>query len=230
MLWKLRCNYEAFAVSKFDPICVTSFLVLSHDLNNQFISHIRDAKKLGFDDNLYLELDTYHNSSLQEAVLQELSAANIFLVLKTGEIVTPSLDRGTILPGVTRDSILELAKAYKDELHPILAKSIGVDESEIKVTISERDVMVKDLSDAVEVFITGTAAEVVPVQNIGTSGDEEESFSAKFPHGETEAGPVTTKLLDMLREIFAEKRQCDVTKDWLCDVYETPEAFRKSEM
>ena len=73
---------------------------------------------MGFDDNLYLELDTYHNPSplssssspLNQAILQELSAANIFLVLKTGEIVTPSLDRGTILPGVTRDSVLVLAR------------------------------------------------------------------------------------------------------------------------
>ena len=65
------------------------------------IFHIidRDAKEKGFHDNLYLELDTYHNGGLHEAVLQELSAANIFLVLKTGEIVTPSLKRGTILPG-----------------------------------------------------------------------------------------------------------------------------------
>ena len=65
----------------------------------------RDAKEKGYHDNLYLELDTYHNpppgttSRLQQAILQELSAANIFLVLKTGEIVTPSLKRGTILPG-----------------------------------------------------------------------------------------------------------------------------------
>lgn len=65
----------------------------------------RDAKEKGFHDNLYLELDTYHNpppgtkSRLMKAVLQELSAANIFLVLKTGEIVTPGLKRGTILPG-----------------------------------------------------------------------------------------------------------------------------------
>ena len=160
--------------------------------------------------------------------MQELSAANIFLVLKTGEIVTPSLDRGTILPGVTRDSILELAKAYKDELQPILAKSIGDDASNVEVTISERDVLVKDLLDAAEVFITGTAAEVVPVQSIATSGDdEEESFSVKFPFGETEAGPVTAKLLDMLREVLAEKRSCDATKDWLCDVYDSPESFRK---
>lgn len=66
---------------------------------------LRDAKEKGFHDNLYLELDTYHNpppgtkSRLQQAILQELSAANVFLVLKTGEIVTPSLKRGTILPG-----------------------------------------------------------------------------------------------------------------------------------
>ena len=65
----------------------------------------RDAQAKGFQDNLYLELDTYHNppagtkSRLKQAILQELSAANIFLVLKTGEIVTPSLKRGTILPG-----------------------------------------------------------------------------------------------------------------------------------
>ena len=190
--------------------------------------HCSDAKKLGFDDNLYLELDTYHNSSLKEAVLQELSAANIFLVLKTGEIVTPSLDRGTILPGVTRDSILELAKAYKDELEPIFAKSVGNDTTHVKVTVSERDVLVKDLSDAVEVFITGTAAEVVPVQSVATSGNDDESFSVAFPHGKSEPGPVTAKLLDMLREVLAETRSCDITKDWLCDVYDTPDAFRKS--
>ena len=66
---------------------------------DSFISIDRDAKEKGFHDNLYLELDTYHNGGLHEAILQELSAANIFLVLKTGEIVTPSLKRGTILPG-----------------------------------------------------------------------------------------------------------------------------------
>ncbi|KAL7532679.1 hypothetical protein ACHAWF_004209 [Thalassiosira exigua] len=64
-----------------------------------------DAKEKGFHDNLFLELDTYHNpapgtkSRLMRAVLQELSAANVFLVLNTGEIVTPGLKRGTILPG-----------------------------------------------------------------------------------------------------------------------------------
>eukprot|EP00578_Thalassiosira_sp_NH16_P006955 CAMPEP_0181117160 /NCGR_PEP_ID=MMETSP1071-20121207/22354_1 /TAXON_ID=35127 /ORGANISM="Thalassiosira sp., Strain NH16" /LENGTH=451 /DNA_ID=CAMNT_0023201489 /DNA_START=75 /DNA_END=1430 /DNA_ORIENTATION=- len=207
-----------------------------------------DAQAKGFQDNLYLELDTYHNpppgtsSRLKQAILQELSAANIFLVLKTGEIVTPGLKRGTILPGVTRDTVLTLAKEFKDELKPIMAESIklaGMGEEkkvdDFEITVSERDVRVEDLLDAAEVFVTGTAAEVVPVQSIGTSetppeeldGEEEESFSVKFPHGESSAGPVTTKLLEMLREVLAEKRSSEATKDWLCDVYASPEDFRK---
>lgn len=196
-----------------------------------FLTH-RDAKEHGFHDNLYLELDTYHNpkpnsslSPLRQAILQELSAANIFLVLESGEIVTPCLSRGTILPGVTRDSVLELAKIFKDELQPIMAKSVG--KEDVEVTVSERDVSVEDLNSAVEVFVTGTAAEVVPVQSIGTSKDDEESFSVKFRHGESEPGPVTLKLLEMLREVVAGLRTNDKIQDWLCDVYATPEDFRK---
>jgi len=202
-----------------------------------------DAKEKGFHDNLYLELDTYYNapegasSKLQQAILQELSAANVFLVMKTGEIVTPSLKRGTILPGVTRDTVLTLAKEFRDELQPTMAKSIseaGGDGDKVEVVVSERDVRVSDLSDAVEVFVTGTAAEIVPVQSVGTSetpageldGDTEESFSVKFPHGESAPGPVTMKLLDMLREVLAEKRSSDATKNWLCDVFSSTEEFR----
>ena len=189
------------------------------------INHInsteRDAKEHGFHDNLYLELDTYHNpkssstlSPLRQAILQELSAANIFLVLESGEIVTPCLSRGTILPGVTRDSVLELARIFKDELQPIMAESVG--KEDIEVTVSERDVSVEDLNSAVEVFVTGTAAEVVPVQSVGTSPDDEESFSVKFPHGETQPGPVTLKLLEMLREVIAGIRTNEKIQDWLC--------------
>jgi len=170
--------------------------------------------------------------------LQELSAANIFLVLKTGEVVTPSLKRGTILPGVTRDTVLTMANEFKDELQPIMEQSIkeaGMGEENIELKVSERDVCVADLLNAAEVFVTGTAAEIVPVSSIGTSetpadeldGEEEEELFVQFPHGESSPGPVTTKLLDMLREVLAEKRSSDATKDWLCDVYSSPEDFRK---
>lgn len=78
---------------------------MQYAINSCFSLSSRDAQAKGFQDNLYLELDTYHNpppgteSRLRSAKLQELSAANIFLVLKTGEIVTPCLKYGTILPG-----------------------------------------------------------------------------------------------------------------------------------
>lgn len=146
-------------------------------------------------------------------------------MLESGEIVTPCLSRGTILPGVTRDSVLQLAKIFKDELQPFMAKSVGRDD--VEVTVSERDVRVEDLNNAVEVFVTGTAAEVVPVQSIGTSPDDEEQFSVKFKHGESEPGPVTTKLLEMLREVVAEQRTHDEIHDWIHDVYASPEDFRK---
>lgn len=140
--------------------------------------------------------------------------------------------------GVTRDSVLTLAREFKDELKPIIVSSIqsagmGGDDN-IEVTVSERDVCVGDLLNAVEVFITGTAAEIVPVQSVATSetpaeeldGETEESLSVMFPHGESSPGPVTTKLLDMLREVLAETRSSEATKDWLCDVYSSPEEFR----
>lgn len=135
--------------------------------------------------------------------------------------------------------MLTLAKEFKDELKPIIVSSIqsagmGGDSNNIEVTVSERDVCVDDLLNAVEVFITGTAAEIVPVQSVATSetpveeldGETEESFSVTFPHGESSPGPVTAKLLDMLREVLAETRSSEATKDWLCDVYSSPEEFR----
>ena len=46
-----------------------------------------------FHNHVFLEMDSGKHS---DAVLQEMSAANIFLVLRTGEIVTPTLEHGTI--------------------------------------------------------------------------------------------------------------------------------------
>ncbi|KAK1745021.1 hypothetical protein QTG54_004312 [Skeletonema marinoi] len=79
---------------------------------------------------------------------------------------------------------------FKDELQPVMAKSVG--KEDIEVTCGRR-----------------------------------ESFSVKFPHGESEPGPVTFKLLEMLREVVAGQRTNDKIQDWLCDVHSTPEDFRK---
>lgn len=183
------------------------------------------AKKEGFTDNLYLELDTYQPGKLEDTVVQELSAANIFLVLKTGEIVSPSLDRGTILPGVTRDSVLVLAKAYAEELKESMVQTTG--DPDVTVTVSEREVRVSDFSNAAEVFITGTAAELVPVQSLATGTLDKDSFKAEFPSGKVyPGGPVTTKLLKILREVMYGTRSCEATKGWLADPFKSPEEFK----
>ncbi|KAL0300382.1 UNVERIFIED_CONTAM: Branched-chain amino acid aminotransferase 2, chloroplastic [Sesamum angustifolium] len=96
------------------------------------------AKAKGFSDVLYL--DSIHNT-----YLEEVSSSNIFLV-KGNLISTPTIN-GTILPGITRKSILDLAR------------SLGFQ-------VEERLIRVDELVDADEVFCTGTAVVVSPVGSI----------------------------------------------------------------
>ncbi|KAL6648958.1 hypothetical protein ACP70R_013182 [Stipagrostis hirtigluma subsp. patula] len=100
------------------------------------------AKEKGYSDVLYL--DAVHNK-----YLEEVSSCNIFVV-KGNVISTPAI-KGTILPGITRKSIIEVAqsKGFK---------------------VEERQVSVDDLLDADEVFCTGTAVVVSPVGSITYMG------------------------------------------------------------
>lgn len=184
---------------------------------------LMDAKAQGFHDNLYLELETYKPGALKDAVLQEMSAANVFLVLKTGEIVTPALERGTILPGVTRESVLAVVENFADELKPAMEASTG--QSNVKA--SSRDVTVCEFENATEAFCTGTAAEIACIGSISTGKDEEE-FGVVFKHGQAlPGGPVTAKLLEMIREVMVGKRTCDAMQGWLRDPTSSPEEFCK---
>lgn len=193
---------------------------------------LMDAKKHGFDDNLFIDLETHKEADgdIEKAVLQELSAANVFLLLgDTGELVTPSLDRGTILAGVTRATVLELGTIYVDDLVEALRESSGnPDLTEIKVV--ERDVTVGDLKRATEVFITGTAAEIVPVASVKTGPDDNADFAVTFKYGATlPGGPVTAKMLEILRDVMAERRVCEEVKGWLPDPFQSAESFRNLE-
>jgi branched-chain amino acid aminotransferase len=179
-----------------------------------------DAKKQGFADNLFLELETYEKGQLDKAVLQEMSAANVFLVLKTGEVVTPSLERGTILPGVTRNSVLAIVNHFAEEIQASMAASTG--NSDIVVTAAERDLTVGDLKEATECFCTGTAAELVPIARLAT-GEGEEEMDVRFPHGTEAAGPVTAFLLGMLRKVMY--RELVVDEGWLRDPYAPASTF-----
>lgn len=100
------------------------------------------AKSKGFTDVLYLD-------AMEKKYLEEASSCNIFM-LKDNVISTP-LTRGTILSGVTRRSIIEIARDYGFQ-------------------VEERLVSVEDLMDADEVFCTGTAVVVSPVGSITYHG------------------------------------------------------------
>jgi len=182
-----------------------------------------EAKKQKFNDNLFLELETYQRGSLHSAILQEMSAANVFFVLKTGEIVTPALDRATILPGITRESVITLIEAFAEDLKPAILESTG----QSNISVSSRDVTVGEVQNATEAFGTGTAAEIVPIARLAT-GTDEEPFEVVFEHGnKLPGGPVTSTLLKILREVMIGERVSEATDGWLRDPFASPEEFCK---
>jgi len=71
---------------------------------------------------------------------------NLFVVFRQGdgslELVTPPLD-GTILPGVTRDSVLSLARSHA-------AGTLRIPDLTTKLAVSERGVTMKEVSEAVQ--------------------------------------------------------------------------------
>lgn len=112
-----------------------------------------------------------HHAGYQEAILLDERAfvcegtgENIFVV-RGGEIVTPGLN-SAILEGVNRDAVMQIA-------------------GDLGLTVTERDVTRTELILADEVFMTGTAAELVPVREIddhtiGEPGPITRQLQAKF--------------------------------------------------
>ncbi|KAL2348286.1 hypothetical protein Fmac_002286 [Flemingia macrophylla] len=96
------------------------------------------AKAKGYSDVLYLDC-------VHKRYLEEVSSCNIFVV-KGNVISTPAI-KGTILPGITRKSIIDVARSQGFQ-------------------VEERLVSVDELLDADEVFCTGTAVVVSPVGSI----------------------------------------------------------------
>ncbi|MDR0868548.1 MAG: aminotransferase class IV [Planctomycetota bacterium] len=106
----------------------------------------REAEDAGFMEVVFLD-------GLERKFLQEGSSCNIFAYLKNGVLVTPALG-DTILPGITRASVIAIAKSF------------GVQVEERPVTLAET------LINAQEVFVTGTAAGVTPIESITHYGME----------------------------------------------------------
>ncbi len=81
--------------------------------------------------------------------VEELGGMNLFFVYRDGHIVTPELT-GTILEGVTRSSLIDLAR---DRGHEVVERRYSIDEWRDDATSG----------DLAEVFACGTAAVITPV-------------------------------------------------------------------
>lgn len=104
----------------------------------------------------------------------EGSGENLFMV-RDGRLITPAL-YNAILPGITRDSVLALAR-------------------DLGVPVEERSIQRGELYLADELFLTGTAAEVSPVRSVD-----------RVPIGSGSRGPVTRGLQEAFFALLSGER------------------------
>ena len=113
--------------------------------------------------------------------IEEMGGMNLYFVHDDGTIVTPELT-GTILEGVTRTSIMELAGTLG---HKVEERRFSIDEWREGVTSGR----------ITEVFACGTAAVVTPIGRLAWSGGEVDSSV------DGEAGPVTKAIRQALVDL-----------------------------
>ncbi|HET6826896.1 MAG TPA: aminotransferase class IV, partial [Amnibacterium sp.] len=124
--------------------------------------------------------------------VEELGGMNVFFVYGDGRVVTPSLS-GTILEGITRESVIRLAK-------------------ERGHTVEERRVPIEEWRDGVasgaitEVFACGTAAVITPIGVLKARDFEVGSL-------DTPAGALTMSLREELTDIQYGRREDH--HDWM---------------
>ena len=130
---------------------------------------IVDAHNQGYDENMYLD-------SATRTKVEETGGANFIFITKDGKLVTPKSD--TILPSITRRSLMVVAKEY-----------LGME-------VEEREVYLSEVKDFAECGLCGTAAVISPVGKVVDHGKE-----ICFPSGMEEMGPTTKKLYETLTGI-----------------------------
>ena len=133
----------------------------------------KKAEEMGCSQVLWLD-------GIEHKYIDEVGAMNVFFVID-GKIVTPSLAEGSILPGVTRASCIEL---LRDMGYVVEERKLSIDE----VENAHRNGTLN------EAFGTGTAAVVSPM-GLLDNGKE------KMVINNQEIGPVAQKLYDTLTGI-----------------------------
>ena len=135
---------------------------------------IVEAHEEGYAENMYLDAATRTH-------VEETGGANFIFITKDGKLITPKSD--SILPSITRRSILQVAKDY-----------LGMETE-------ERPVLFDEVKDFAEIGLCGTAAVISPVGSITYKGGE-----ILVPSGMDSMGPVLTKIRETLTGI----QMCDI--------------------
>ena len=120
--------------------------------------------------------------------VSEGSGENLFLV-NNGKLITPPLG-ASILPGITRDSVIKIAR------------EMGIEVQE--TTIQRAALYLTD-----ELFFTGTAAEITPIRSVD-----------RITVGEGKRGEITKKLQDEFFKIIRGERPAPENAPWLTLVNE----------
>ena len=137
------------------------------------------VKSLNYLNNIMAKIEALKAGAMEGLMLNEqgyvaeCTGDNVFIV-KKGQVITPPVSDGS-LDGITRQVIFDLCKKSG-------------------ITIREASLTRYDLYTAEESFLTGTAAEVIPMVKL----DERE-----IGHGESEGrpGPITLKLTEAFRAL-----------------------------
>ncbi len=144
--------------------------------------NISEAHELGYDENVYLDSATH-------TYVEETGGANILFVTKDGTIVTPKSD--TILPSITRRSLLVLAKDY------------------LGIKAEERRIDIKEIKEFKECALCGTASVLSPVGSIDNHGD----ITRFEPIGKD-------SVMAKLRELLLSIQYCDTKapEGWIYEI------------
>lgn len=138
-----------------------------------------EAKKLGYSQVLWLD-------ALERKYVEEVGTMNVFFKIN-GEIITAALE-GTLLPGITRESAIELLKSWGEK---VVERKLSIEEI--------YDAQKKGILE--EAFGTGTAAVISPIGELNWNGDI-------ITINNNEIGEVSKKLYDTLTGI-----QCGDVED-----------------
>ena len=183
--FKGRTKQMVSRVSDFDRAAPHGTGHIKAGLNYAMSLHaIVDAHNQGFAENMYLDAAT-------RTKVEETGGANFIFITKDGKLVTPKSD--SILPSITRRSILYVAKEY-----------LGME-------VEEREVFFDEVKDFAECGLCGTAAVISPVGKINDHGKE-----ICFPSGMDEMGPKMKKIYDTLTGI--QMGHIEAPEGWIVEI------------